>query len=70
MNVLVFDQVQLGYYTIGEKVGQAWSARKDEEIMVKPIVKDIFFLGQKSEMLHFVIVMYRSGISSFCVFGD
>lgn len=26
LNALVFDQFQSGYYTIGEKVGQAWNA--------------------------------------------
>ena len=29
VNALVFDQFQLGYYTIGEKVGQAWDAGKE-----------------------------------------
>ncbi len=26
LNALIFDQFQAGYYTVGEKVGQAWSS--------------------------------------------
>ena len=26
VEVLIFDQLKLGYYVIGEKVGQAWNA--------------------------------------------
>lgn len=29
VNALIFDQFKLGYYTIGEKVGQAWNAGKE-----------------------------------------
>ena len=29
VNALVFDQFKLGYYTIGENVGQAWNAGKE-----------------------------------------
>ena len=29
VNALIFDQFKLGYYTIGEKVGQAWDAGKE-----------------------------------------
>ena len=28
LNALVYDQVQSGYYTIGEKAGQAWETGK------------------------------------------
>lgn len=28
LNALVYDQMQSGYYTIGEKIGQAWEAGK------------------------------------------
>ena len=29
VNALIFDQFKLGYYTVGEKVGQAWNAGKE-----------------------------------------
>ncbi len=28
LNALIFDQFQAGYYTVGEKVGQAWTSGK------------------------------------------
>ena len=29
VHALIFDQFQLGYYTVGEKVGQAYNAGKE-----------------------------------------
>ena len=29
VNALIFDQFKFGYYTVGEKVGQAWNAGKE-----------------------------------------